>query len=101
MHRTYTRTGKMAFWIVVEVLEIVGFAVGFYAIINTPVNNMNHDLASIHSANDQSVLAIKDELTILVDSTISSRTMGFIAMVLIVSAFILRTIVGRVIHMPS
>lgn len=100
---TYRPVGKAAFAIVIEMLEIIGFVIGFYAVVALPAKNMESDLTHIKEGTSwqDSVQFVQDELKILVESSIDSRKLGFIAMVFIVVAFILRTIVSRVIHMPS
>lgn len=97
----YTPLGKVSFAIVIEMLEIIGFVIGFWAIVQLPAKSMNRDLATIGTDWPTSHAAVKDELTILVDSSIESRTLGFAAMACIVTAFILRTIVSRILRMPS
>lgn len=100
--RRYTRKGKIAFAVAIELLEIVGFVIGFYAVVALPANSMETDLTKINPQNVQtSMKFVQDELRILVDSAIESRTLGFVAMVFIVVAFFLRTILSRVIGMPS
>lgn len=81
--------GINVFAVVVELLELIGFGVGFYAIVHTPIRNMQNDLKNLD------LDGVKDEVTMLVDSAIESRTMAFVALALVVAAFILRTIVGR------
>lgn len=99
----YRPLGKAVFAVVIEMLEIVGFVIGFYAVVALPAKNMESDLAHIKEGTtwQESVKFVQDELKILVESSIDSRKLGFVAMVFIVVAFILRTIVSRVIHMPS
>lgn len=99
----YSLQGKMAFAIVIEMLEIIGFVIGFYAVVALPQDSMKSDITNLTEKQtwQESFKFVKDELKILVDSSIESRTLGFIAMVFIVVAFILRTIVSRIIKMPS
>ena len=99
----YSPQGKMAFAIVIEMLEIIGFVIGFYAVVALPQDSMKSDITNLIEKQtwQESFKFVKDELKILVDSSIESRTLGFIAMVFIVVAFILRTIVSRLIKMPS
>lgn len=99
----YRPLGKAVFAVVIEMLEIVGFVIGFYAVVALPAKNMESDLTHIKEGTtwQDSVKFVQDELKILVESSIDSRKLGFVAMVFIVVAFILRTIVSRVIHMPS
>lgn len=100
--RKYTPLGKASFAIVIELLEIVGFVLGFIAIVQLPQASMNRDLAQITKNSwEDSYQAVKEELNILVDSSIESRTLGFAAMACIVAAFVLRTIVSRLIRMPA
>ena len=100
--RRYTRTGKIAFAVAIELLEIVGFVIGFYAVVALPKNSMETDLTKLDKNSwETSMKFVQDELRILVDSAIESRTLGFVAMVFIVVAFFLRTILSRVIGMPS
>jgi hypothetical protein len=100
MVHKYTQAGKTAFAVAIEVLEIVGFALGFVAIVQLPQGNMSSDLNHITGDWETSVAAVKDELNILVQSSIESRTLGLIAMVCIVLAFVLRTIVSRILRIP-
>lgn len=99
----YSSYGKMAFAIVIEMLEIIGFVIGFYAVVALPEDSMKSDITNLteHQTWQESFKFVKDELKILVDSSIESRTLGFVAMVFIVVAFVLRTIVSRIIQMPS
>jgi len=99
----YSVRGKMAFAMVIELLEIVGFVIGFYAVVALPQDSMKSDITNLNEKQSwqESFKFVKDELKILVDSSIESRTLGFVAMVFIVIAFVLRTIVSRIIKMPS
>lgn len=99
--RRYTRAGKIAFAVTIELLEIIGFVIGFYAVVALPSKSMETDLTKIDKTWETSMKFVQDELRILVDSAIESRTLGFVAMVFIVVAFFLRTILSRVIGMPS
>lgn len=100
--RRHSPVARFAFYIVIELLGIIGFVVGFVAVVQLPAKNMESDISKIdeHSWQD-SVDAVRDELRILVNSSIESRTLGFIAMGFIVTAFVLQTIVRRVIRIPS
>lgn len=93
----------MAFAVVIEMLEIIGFIIGFYAVVALPAKSMESDLTHIKQGESwqDSVQYVQDELKILVESSIQSRTLGFVAMVFIIVAFILRTIVSRLIRMPT
>jgi hypothetical protein len=95
-HRKYSSTGIAIFWILIETFELIGFAVGFYAIANTPVANMRSDVKHL----DEPAI-LREEINLLVESTIGGRQMAFVSLGLIIAAFILRTIVSRVIKMPS
>ena len=99
----YSPQGKMAFAVVIEMLEIIGFVIGFYAVVALPQDSMKSDITNLTEKQtwQESFKFVKDELQILVDSSIESRTLGFVAMVFIVIAFVLRTIVSRIIKMPS
>lgn len=100
--RKYTPRGKAAFAVVIEMLEIIGFVIGFYAVVALPAKNMESDLTKIDEQSwKKSFQFVQDELRILVESSIESRTLGFVAMVFIVVAFILRTIVSRVLQIPA
>lgn len=101
LQRHYSHKSRMAFSLVIELLEIIGFIVGFVAVVMLPAQNMQRDLLEIGDDWQTSFQAVKEELVILVDSSIQSRTLGFIAMVCIVTAFILRSIVSRIIHMTG
>jgi hypothetical protein len=100
--RRHTPAAKFTFAILIELFEIIGFVIGFVAVVQLPAKNMESDLTKIDENSwVNSVHAVKEELKILVDSSIQSRTLGFVAMVFIVIAFILRTIVSRIIRMPG
>ena len=100
--RKYTQRGRAAFAVVIEMLEIIGFVIGFYAVVALPAKNMQSDLTKIDEQSwKKSFQFVQDELRILVESSIESRTLGFVAMVFIVVAFILRTIVSRVLQIPT
>lgn len=95
-HKRYSKTGVTIFWIVIETFELIGFAVGFYAIANTPVANMRSDVKHIERTD-----VLRDEINMLVESTVGGRQMAFVSLGLIIAAFILRTIVARLIKMPT
>jgi hypothetical protein len=94
----YTQTGVLIFGLTIEILEIVGFGLGFYSIINLPVSNMKNDLSHVVDNSTKSVMAIKDDLRLMVHSSITSRVVGFWALACILLAFVLRTIVRRAIR---
>lgn len=99
--RNHTPIMRTAFSVIIEMLEIVGFVIGFVAVVQLPAKNMIKDVAEITDDWKKSMHAVREEIKILVDSSIESRTLGFIAMIFIVAAFILRTFVSRVIRMRS
>lgn len=99
--RNHTPAMRTIFSVIVELLEIIGFVIGFVAVVQLPAKNMERDILKITGDWDSSWNALKEEVQILVNSSIESRTLGFIAMVFIVAAFILRTVVSRAIRMPS
>ncbi len=99
--RHHTPVIRTIFSVIIELLEIIGFVIGFVAVVQLPAKNMKKDVLEITGDWETSWHAIREEVQILVSSSIESRTLGFIAMVFIVTAFILRTFVSRVIRMPA
>ena len=68
----YKPLGKAAFAVVIEMLEIIGFVIGFYAVVALPAKNMESDLTHIKKGSTwrESVQFVQDELKILVESFI-------------------------------
>jgi len=99
--RNHSPINRLIFAVIIELLEIIGFVIGFVAVVQLPAKNMQSDLNVITKDWQTSFHAIREEIKILVDSSIESRNLGFIAMIFIVIAFLLRTIVSRAIRMPG
>jgi hypothetical protein len=82
---------------IVEVLEIVAFILAFYAIASTKFEELLDDQAKQDSSLVPDINVLNKETDILIRSLESSRYMATAAMVLVCLAFILRTIVRRVV----
>ena len=85
----------LAIEIVVELLDVAAYTLAFYAIASTPVKVLLNDVSQQDAKPSPDTVLLNKETDILVDSTNQSRTMAIIAMVLVCIAFILRTIVKR------
>jgi hypothetical protein len=85
----------LAIEIVVELLDVAAYTLAFYAIASTPVKVLLNDVSQQDARPNPDTVLLNKETDILVDSTNQSRTMAIIAMVLVCIAFILRTIVKR------
>ena len=87
----------LAIEIVVELLDVAAYTLAFYAIASTPVKVLLNDVSQQDARSNPDTVLLNKETDILVDSTNQSRTMAIIAMVLVCIAFILRTIVKRLV----
>lgn len=94
-HNGHKTGWVLAFWVFIEILKITGFGLGFYSVAHVPVKTMRSDLEHLDDTKK-----MKEEMSLLLNSMIEARNMAFIALGMVVLAFVLETIVSRAIKMP-
>jgi hypothetical protein len=96
-NRRFELNRYVAIEVVVEVLDVAAYILAFYAIVSTNIQPLIDDHAKQDRALVPDTELLNKETDILIDSLQSSRNMAIAAMVLVCIAFVLRTIVRRVL----